>query len=975
MIASAQALAFWADRTPNREAIALSPSVGWWMLACAICVVALMITYREQWRRFWFRAEDPRTIGLFRIVFAFLLISNTNDIWEYFHFLFTDEGILPHHVAQQVFASDQFRGYGDGIGEGEPTGFFDLEAVLLYLQGHKQSLLWFWDSPTAFWIQLIAFELVTAAFMIGLWSRTTGFASWGLMISLYLRNRLFWEGTELVYFCFFFLLVLAHSGRAYSVDNWLRCRRLRARGRLSEPGGPGGGAGIAPSGDHPAGLEPIYRLIPSWPRKLMILQLAALYCYTGTVKTGSVWTRGDAFYYSWNLDHFYRIYPQHVSAVFGTNLFRLMTWVTHWWEILFPLVVVGLVARWAARERVPMRPAARWLARGLWVAIGLTALMVVVVAFPVHYFRPKGGPVVETVIQWVTIGWLVAMAGIGWGWWRLAHRPFDPSAAERLSRHVWLRPVLWPARLLNRIRGHTDPLDIDWFCRWFLGRRVWLVLGLVFHGHLAALMNIGMFPLIMMATYIAFLEGPEADFVVRRLRTAGRRILKRPGSPIRIPAQDRSLPHLRRDALALPGWVSWTGLAIVSLGVVLQVPRVSVESGVTGLGATTGAALASLGYWQKPDFLDFVLIAVTVGAAVTIVQTHGRAGRRRAFALLAALGIVVAALLLVDYWEFRSARPGRLVELALARVAGEPVERARGVDFVTLWFARAGLRLGLFGVAGLTVLSSRKIAAPQLSIVDPETGRARPPWAHGPVGRFVIGFGIIWHITAVAVWLSPDKDSLSAFRGPARRPFATWLVHTHTDQSWGMFAPNPPRVNVFHKVLVTDADGEIWDLRTDLYAPERKPIPWIWNDRMRKMNRRISGGESGGGAWYQKWFARWICRDWALTHGGEAPIQVELIKTYYKIPKPEQVAELGWYVPEELMEKTSSQSSLYVETCADAQHGQLSDQVRERHGLPPLEGEFKPWIKHRKRNWDRAHAEPTEARARPKKRRKPRSRD
>jgi hypothetical protein len=35
-----------------------------------------------------------------------------------------------------------------------------------------------------------------------------------------------------------------------------------------------------------------------------MLQLAALYCSTGSVKTGSIWAAGDALYYALNMDHF-----------------------------------------------------------------------------------------------------------------------------------------------------------------------------------------------------------------------------------------------------------------------------------------------------------------------------------------------------------------------------------------------------------------------------------------------------------------------------------------------------------------------------------------------------------------------------------------------------------------------------------------------------------------------------------------------
>jgi hypothetical protein len=236
------------------------------------------------------------------------------------------------------------------------------------------------------------------------------------------------------------------------------------------------------------------------------------------------------------------------------------------------------------------------------------------------------------------------------------------------------------------------------------------------------------------------------------------------------------------------------------------------------------------------------------------------------------------------------------------------------------------------------------------------------PFAYGPLGRFVIGALVVWHVTAVTTWLMPEKDSLFAFRGEARKVFAFYLTRTQTDQGWGMFAPNPPRSNVFLKVLVHDEDGEVYDMRTDVYAAERKPIPWIWNDRMRKMNRRIIGGESGDTSWYRKWHARYYCRKWALDHDGIPPKKVELVKVWYKIPSPEQVRDNGFYVPEELLERTREEKVEYTETCKNAVMGQLPDWVRERHDLPPLpENEkYKPWIKHKKKAWERARAKQEE---------------
>ena len=152
-------------RVPNQEAIALSPTVGWWVLAGAVALSCVFLLQSERWRRWWLTTEDPRTVGLFRIVFGFFVIANVNGMWEFFTYLFTDEGIFTADVARQVFASHQFAGFGDGLADDEPWGFFDFDAVLQFLAGPKYSLLYFWDSPTFFWGHLIAFEVVAVMFM------------------------------------------------------------------------------------------------------------------------------------------------------------------------------------------------------------------------------------------------------------------------------------------------------------------------------------------------------------------------------------------------------------------------------------------------------------------------------------------------------------------------------------------------------------------------------------------------------------------------------------------------------------------------------------------------------------------------------------------------------------------------------------------------------------------------------------------
>jgi len=816
-----------ADRVVNTTAVALSPTIGWLLLAGAFTLCLVFIRYRESWRRLWLGLEDPRTLGLFRILFALFVLLNVNGLWEHFRFLFTDEGIFLSDTARQVLAAKQFAGFGD-VHSGDPAGFFDAAAILEFFKGPKFSPLFFWDSPTAFWIYLTTFEVVTLLFAIGWRSRITGVLSFLMWHGLAARNPLFMEGTDAVYSCIFFYLLFAKSGHAYSVDNWLRCRKLRRQGLLSEPGKRGEGAGAAASASGPA-LAAIYRQIPRWPRILMMLQVATIYLFTGSAKTGHVWMKGDSLYYALNMDHFYRVPPQMMSQVFGTNVFRMMTWVVHIWQVSFFLVIVGLILRWSTRQpKAAISPAGRWFNRGLWVSLGLLALAVAEVAWPVHYPAKASLPLVY--VQWIFAGaWLGLMGLVGWGLYRLRNRPFEPI-----------------------IRGRTYTLDLDWFCSWFLGRRVFLTLGLLFHGHIMALMNIGMFAPIMMLTYLVFLNGREVAVIVRRFgQGLGR--LRIPGlarlvgtGPV-VPAEDLSLPHLAHDTASIPGWVLVVALSLLVSGVVAQV--------------------------------------------------------------FGARGLMTASLCL----------GGGILVLS------------------AIWYG----------------LKSRNRSD--------EQGQA---WAYGPLGRFVANTLIVYHITAVAVWTLPVKDCLSTFRSKAAKPFRTWLVSTHTAQSWNMFSPNPPRSNTFLRVLVHEADGEVYDLNTDVYSDQMRPIPWIFNDRLRKMNRRITGRRHGKNSWYLKWHARYHCRNWALGHGGHTPAKVEIVKLTYKIPSPEQVRTRGYYIPEVQLAKFGKQRTIHTTQCATDPEAQLPNWIRARHGLPLVDDdEVTLWDKHRKQKWDRRQAKKQRAKA------------
>ena len=907
------------DKVPNEEALAVAPTVGWLMLAGAVALAVLFIVNAERWRRWWLTMEDPRAIAAFRIVFGFFVICNMNDFFEYFSMLFTDEGIFTADVARQVHASAQFVGFGDGFREDEPWGFFDFWAFLEFLKGPKYSLLYFWDTPGFFWGHMIAFYVVAACFVVGFRTRLMGFLTFFLMNSVFFRCHLFWEGTELVYRVFLAYLICSRCGHAYSVDNWLRCRRLRKQGLLSERDGPGAGAGLAPTDDHPKGLEPVYRLIPAWPRRLMLLQFGALYAVTGILKNGSVWARGEAIYYAWNMDHFYRFYPQRITALFGTNLIKVMTWSTHWGESFLWLIVVGAFIRWGLSENLPAIKGTKKIVTNVcWAVLIAVSAAVIFVTWEVHFapVRSKWGFVIFWVLLmsalwgiWVWLGrrppmvkgrtglwilWGLLVALVDLFLWLLTYplvsRKLMYTAPIVLKKVGWMSlwtalAVLIPVLVIRFLPGvvakirslpglrHfiTDEwldqkhvIDRAWLCRWPLGRRVWLTWHIALMGGIFVLMNIGQFQTAMLSLALLHLYGAETGLIVQWV--LHRVKLTKHKDP--LPAADPTLPHYHRDATRLPQWAMFIALGIFLVGIFVRV--------------------------EQPEWTWWRWIWVAA----------------------------IAFLAGVMFWH-------RSVSKGQRTVAPPRTDPYR------------------FAAPDAEAIENKDPSVPKM------------PFAYGPIGRFLINGLVIWQIVAVGVWLLPDKDSLGTWRPAARKVFAKWLTVTQTDQGWGMFAPNPPRTNVFLKVLVHDQDGTAHDLKSDVYAPERKPIPWIWNDRMRKMNRRIIGGESGNTQWYRKWYARYICRWWAMEHGnGQEPKRVELVKVWYKIPSPKETFRKGYYVPEDLLEREGAEKVEHTQHCKRTVMGQLPPWLRERHGLPELAPgwKYKPWIKHKRRKWEKKKA-------------------
>ena len=244
-------------------------------------------------------------------------------------------------------------------------------------------------------------------------------------------------------------------------------------------------------------------------------------------------------------------------------------------------------------------------------------------------------------------------------------------------------------------------------------------------------------------------------------------------------------------------------------------------------------------------------------------------------------------------------------------------------------------------------------------LAEPAAASERRPerrWAHGLGGVVFASVFLLFHVTVLLVFNTPNKGLLKDFH-------ASFLAKTHGDdylkgtrltQSWGMFAPNPNRTNVFIRVFVEDQDGQVWDFEQDIWGDER--YPYVWYDRRGKVNRNLDGKRN-----YQRIYGAWVCREWERTHAGEPAKSVSFIKRWTVVPQPREILDQGGWNQWEAPFKQKEQETI---VCKTVVQGTLPNVLRARYGLPAIdeETEFRPvadrsWWDKQERERERAERE------------------
>lgn len=218
--------------------------------------------------------------------------------------------------------------------------------------GDPNLAAWIFESPQAHWSVLegigdvhalrIAFwvwVLATASLLVGWNTRLCAILVWVLGVSFNNINLGAINAGDHIRGILLFYLMFTPCGIVWSVDSWLK--RGQQRG-------------------------PEQTLVPAWPLRLILVQMAFMYCASGLCKaSGESWPTGESLHYVLGDLSLTRFSSQQIWVPYWIT--ALSTWCVLAWEVSFPLLVYFRRTRvWALLFGVAMH-------LGIFVAMELGA--------------------------------------------------------------------------------------------------------------------------------------------------------------------------------------------------------------------------------------------------------------------------------------------------------------------------------------------------------------------------------------------------------------------------------------------------------------------------------------------------------------------------------------------------------------------------------------------------------------------------
>ena len=158
-----------------------------------------------------------------------------------------------------------------------------------------------------------------------------------------------------------------------------------------------------------------------------------------------------------------------------------------------------------------------------------------------------------------------------------------------------------------------------------------------------------------------------------------------------------------------------------------------------------------------------------------------------------------------------------------------------------------------------------------------------------PVRALLTAF-IAFHIVAVLLWLTPATTLNKAFLHLTRN-YISWAGLW---QNWGMFAPEPSRLNIYISAVITHRDGteESWEFprmnKLDLFSR-------YYKERYRKFEE-YAHLDSFDGLWPD--IALWIARQHDQDPSNP-PVRVTLTRNWWIVPPPPPNGDISHDQPHE----------------------------------------------------------------------------
>ncbi|MCH9681980.1 MAG: HTTM domain-containing protein, partial [Deltaproteobacteria bacterium] len=216
--------------------------------------------------------EDPTALGLCRIALVTVMLAS----------------VLTHLGAVTEYFSD----HAVIGGEAAREAFHSRWSVFFYVRQP-------WAVQAVFAVGVVAHVL----WLVGRFTRVSAVVAWLLWISMVGRNPLLYALPDQLHTALATVLMLVPAGRGLSLD-------ARWRGKR--------------------------RPVPVWCRRMIQLQVAAVYVSTGALKTGSTWREhGTALYYTLANPYNRHFVMDQTMAALQPWVLRPLTWLVLVWEIAF----------------------------------------------------------------------------------------------------------------------------------------------------------------------------------------------------------------------------------------------------------------------------------------------------------------------------------------------------------------------------------------------------------------------------------------------------------------------------------------------------------------------------------------------------------------------------------------------------------------------------------------------------------------